>query len=82
MCHTPSILATPTREEELDVRLLSGLVQDVWDKFRQLKVSLVNRQRQEAEALWLLQREQWRSVGGDFPSTHVPLIIPGNLTRH
>ena len=43
----------------LDERLLSALVQDVWDKFHELESSLVSRQRHEAEALWLLQRDQW-----------------------
>ena len=46
--------------DPLDARLLAGLVQDVWDKFFQLKESLLARQRHEAEALWLVQQELWK----------------------
>ena len=44
----------------LDVRLLALLIQDVWDKFFQLKESVQIRQRHEAEALWLVQQELWK----------------------
>ena len=43
----------------LDPRLLAGLVQDVWDKFYKLKLSLLTRQRHETEALWMVQLGQW-----------------------
>ena len=43
----------------MDYRLLSGLVQDVWDKFQGLRFTLLSRQRHEAEALWLVQHVQW-----------------------
>ena len=46
--------------DTLDVRLLAGLIQDVWDKFFQLKESVQIRQRHETEALWLVQRELWK----------------------
>ena len=46
--------------DALDVRLLAGLIQDVWDKFFQLKESVQIRQRHETEALWLVQRELWK----------------------
>ena len=48
------------QSDPVDVRLLSGLVQDVWDKFFQLKESMQLRQGHEAEALWLVQQELWR----------------------
>ena len=43
----------------LDARLLAGLVQDVWDKFYELKLSLLSQQRHETEALWMVQLDQW-----------------------
>ena len=46
--------------DTLDVRLLTGLIQDVWDKFFQLKESVQIRQRHETEALWLVQKELWK----------------------
>ena len=44
----------------MDCRLLSGLVQDVWDKFQELRFVLLSRQRQEAGALWAVQALQWK----------------------
>ena len=44
----------------MDCRLLSGLVQDVWDKFQELRFTLLSRQRHEAGALWGVQCLQWR----------------------
>lgn len=44
----------------MDCRLLSGLVQDVWDKFQELRFTLLSRQRHEAEALWVVQHLQWK----------------------
>ena len=49
-----------TTRDPLDVRLLTGLVQDVWDKFFHLKESVLIRQKHETEALWLVQQELWR----------------------
>ena len=46
--------------DSVDVRLLTGLVQDVWDKYIRLKESMQVRQRHEAEALWLVQQELWK----------------------
>ena len=46
--------------DTVDVRLLAGLIQDVWDKFFQLKESMYVRQRHETEALWIVQRELWK----------------------
>ena len=46
-------------ESAVDGRLLAGLVQDVWDKCHQQKLSLLSRQKHEAEALLVVQRAQW-----------------------
>ena len=48
------------QNDPVNVRLLSGLIQDVWDKFFQLKESTLVRQSHETEALWLVQQELWR----------------------
>lgn len=55
----------------LDHRLLAGLVQDVWDKFREQRMSLLRRQRREAEATWMLQQEQWRERLNDLGRTYI-----------
>ena len=34
-------------------------MQDVWDKFYELKLSLLSQQRHETEALWMVQLDQW-----------------------
>jgi len=68
----------------LDHRLLAGLVQDVWDKFREQRMLLSRRQRREAEATWMLQQEQWRERLNDLGRTYIknyactiiPIIIP------
>jgi len=39
--------------------MLTGLVQDVWDKFQDLYVSQQARQKHEAQALWVMQHLQW-----------------------
>lgn len=55
-------LTSPTSKHSdatLDTRLLAGLVQDVWDKFYKLKLSVLSRQRHETEALWMVQLGQW-----------------------
>ena len=57
--HSPSVKSRESGDT-LDVRLLAGLIQDVWDKFFQLKESVQIRQRHETEALWLVQRELWK----------------------
>ncbi len=44
----------------MDCRLLSGLVQDVWDKFQELRFTLLSRQRHEVDALWGVQCLQWK----------------------
>ena len=43
----------------VDLRVLTGLVQDVWDKFQELHASMQNRHRNEAQALWAVQHLQW-----------------------
>ena len=45
--------------QSVDERLLSSLVQDVWDKFCNQRTLLLTRQRNEAEAMWMLQHQQW-----------------------
>ena len=47
-------------EGEKQERLLSGYVQDVWDKFHQLSIQLARRHRTEMETLWLSQVQIWR----------------------
>ena len=62
-------LASPTSKHSdttLDTRLLAGLVQDVWDKFYKLKLSLLSRQRHETEALWMVQLGPWVDRLGDL----------------
>ena len=56
--------------DALDVRLLAGLIQDVWDKFFQLKESVQIRQRHETEALWLVQRELWKQRQSELGKHH------------
>ena len=46
-------------EQSVDERLLASLVQDVWDKFCSQRSLLLTRQRHEAEAMWMLQHQQW-----------------------
>ena len=53
--HSPSCEG----EGPVDCRLLTGLVQDVWDKFQELRLHLLSRQQQEAESLWAVQHSQW-----------------------
>lgn len=43
----------------VDRRLLASLVQDVWDKFCNQRGVLLAREKHEAEALWLLQHQNW-----------------------
>ena len=53
----------------LDQRLLAGLAQDVWDRMWQQRSVLLRRQEQEAEAVWLLQQQQWRERLRDVGET-------------
>ena len=64
--HSPTVKSNGLSNGPVDVRLLSGLVQDVWDKFFQLKESMDLRQRHEAEALWLVQQELWRQYQNEM----------------
>ncbi len=50
----------------VDEALLTALVQDVWDKFLQQRSMLLNRQRHEAQVLWLQQRDHWKSRAGEL----------------
>ena len=43
----------------MDLRVLTGLVQDVWDKFQDLHVGQQARQKHEAQTLWVMQNFQW-----------------------
>ena len=56
-------LSPPSKEDSsrgLDPRLLASFVQDVWDKYLELRTCVLARQGHESEALWLLQLEQWK----------------------
>lgn len=64
------IVLSQSLGHSLDHRLLAGLVQDVWDKFREQRMSLLRRQRREAEATWMLQQEQWRERLSDLGRTY------------
>ena len=48
-----------SRPGGVDDRLLASLVQDVWDKFCSQRTLMLTRQRHEAEAMWMLQHQQW-----------------------
>ena len=65
------IVLTQSLGHFLDHRLLAGLVQDVWDKFREQRMLLSRRQRREAEATWMLQQEQWRERLNDLGRTYI-----------
>ena len=41
-------------------RLLTGYIQDVWDRFHKESLSVAERQRLEVETLWIMQLHQWR----------------------
>lgn len=48
------------RDDAVDCKLLAGLVEDVWDRFQNARLIHSNRQRHEAETVWLMQRLQWK----------------------
>ncbi|XP_019852078.1 PREDICTED: probable serine/threonine-protein kinase nek3 isoform X2 [Amphimedon queenslandica] len=65
-----------------DERLLTGYVQDVWDRFHKEALLIAERQKLEVETLWTLQTNQWKqriekctgevlSVS-EIPASHVP----------
>lgn len=43
----------------MDYKLLSGLVQDIWDKFQEPRFTTLNRHKNEAETLWVMQKHYW-----------------------
>ena len=56
--------------------MLASLVQDVWDKFCGQRTILLTRQRHEAEAMWMLQHQQWTERLKDLGQSLLkPLII-------
>ena len=59
-CSQPGDQSNLEDEAEKHERLLSGYVQDVWDKFHQLSIQLARRHRTEMETLWLSQMQIWR----------------------
>ena len=58
-----SLSLSPPQEQKdgghVNYRLLTGLVQDVWDKFQELRLHMLSRQQHEAECLWAVQHLQW-----------------------
>ncbi|XP_065913636.1 uncharacterized protein [Dysidea avara] len=64
----------PIMKEDIDT-----VVKETWKKFYNLKVSVVQRHRCEAEALQATQRVMWSGIqrGASYrniPSTHIPLV--------
>ena len=43
-----------------DERLLTGYVQDVWDRFHKETLLIAERQKLEVETLWTIQTNQWK----------------------
>ena len=65
--------------QSLDERLLASLVQDVWDKFCGQRRLLLDRQRHEAEAMWMLQHQQWTDRLKDLGEMRRKLIVSPSL---
>ena len=76
-----SAAAPHSREggQSLDERLLASLVQDVWDKFCGQRRLLLDRQRHEAEAMWMLQHQQWTDRLKDLGEMGRKLIVSPSL---
>ena len=67
----------------VDDRLLASLVQDIWDKFCSQRTLMLTRQRHEAEAMWMLQHQQWTERLKDLgePSVHSSLSMHACAAR-
>ena len=69
------------RPGAVDDRLLASLVQDVWDKFCSQRTLMLTRQRHEAEAMWMLQNQQWTERLKDLGEHGVHFSLP-SLSMH
>lgn len=69
MCtHDEHVISPAPKGEpaDLDPKLLAGLVQDVWDRFSNSTFILCNRQKNEREAIFCLQKMYWERKMGEI----------------
>lgn len=58
-----------------DERLLTGYVQDVWDRFHKETLLIAERQKLEVETLWTLQTNQWKQRIEKCTGKHIKCIV-------